>query len=298
MVGRIVVGIDGSEQSAAALDWAIARAELGRASLALVNAYSVPPAVEFYGYTPGDSPLEWFGAYGEELVAAAAAHVKEVAPGVTCTQHVQMGSTAPTIAAVATAEDMIVVGRRGLGAARSAVLGSVSNHLATHAPCPVVVIGEHNPIPTDGPVVVGVDGSEFGDVALRYALTEAALRKTSVRAVTVTDLATALIPSDSEIVARVEAHLEAEAAEIAQRSVDRASDNGHTTVPVESVIATGRPSAAILANATDAQLIVVGSHGKGFLRRLFLGSTSRGVLHGADRPVVIVDAPEVAEDQD
>jgi nucleotide-binding universal stress UspA family protein len=54
----------------------------------------------------------------------------------------------------------------------------------------------------------------------------------------------------------------------------------------------GRPAEAILRHAEDAQLIVVGTHGKGLVRRVLLGSVSRQVLNDADRPVAVVDLPE------
>ena len=54
----------------------------------------------------------------------------------------------------------------------------------------------------------------------------------------------------------------------------------------------GRAAEAILSHAGDAQLIVVGTHGKGLVRRMLLGSVSRQVLNDADRPVAVVDLPD------
>ena len=61
---------------------------------------------------------------------------------------------------------------------------------------------------------------------------------------------------------------------------------------VERVAVEGRAAEAILANAGDARLIVVGAHGKGLVRRILLGSVSRQVLNDADRPVAVVDLPD------
>ena len=70
------------------------------------------------------------------------------------------------LAAASEGADAVVVGRRGLGGAASVLLGSVSNRLTIQAECPLVVVGEGD-LPTTGPVVVGVDGTEFGTNALR-----------------------------------------------------------------------------------------------------------------------------------
>jgi nucleotide-binding universal stress UspA family protein len=63
-------------------------------------------------------------------------------------------------------------------------------------------------------------------------------------------------------------------------------------VQVEEVVVEGRAAEAILAHSEDAQLIVVGTHGKGLVRRVLLGSVSRQVLNDADRPVAVVDLPD------
>jgi len=289
MTGRIVVGIDGSPQSAGALDWAAARAALGGQELELVNAYSLPVDFNFYGYQAyaGPGPTDWLAEHSRDLLQTAAKHVEEIAPGVTCTLTSEIGPAAQLLARAAEGADAVVVGRRGLGAATSALLGSVSNRLTLEAPCPLIVVGEGD-VPITGPVVVGVDGSDFGAAALRWAVAEAVLRTTSVRAVTAFESPNVGLRSDPELTARMHAALEAEAAEVAAHAFE---DLG-TSVDVEQVTVQGRPAEAILAHATDAQLIVVGSHGKGFVRRVLLGSVSREVLHDADRPVAVVDLPD------
>jgi nucleotide-binding universal stress UspA family protein len=63
-------------------------------------------------------------------------------------------------------------------------------------------------------------------------------------------------------------------------------------VSVDKVAVEGRAAEAILGHAGDAQLIVVGTHGKGLVRRVLIGSVSRQVLNDADRPVAVVDLPD------
>jgi nucleotide-binding universal stress UspA family protein len=292
MAGRIVVGIDGSPHSAGALDWAAARAALGGQELELVNAYSLPVDFNFYGYQSyaGPEPMKWFTDHSKELLESAATHVRDVAPGVSCTLTSEFGPPAHVISAAAEGADAVVVGRRGLGATRSALLGSVSNKLTVEAACPVIVVGEGE-LPTSGPVVVGVDGSAFGAAALRFAIGEASVRTTSVRAVTAYQSPAVTLRADAELMARMQAALEAEAADVAAQALDGLATPEDRSVEVERVTVEGRPGEAILRHATDAQLIVVGSHGKGLVRRVLLGSVSREVLQDADRPVAVVDLP-------
>ena len=292
MTGRIVVGIDGSQQSGNALEWAVARARLGGEQLELLNAYSVTHALDLYGYgLTASQPADWLIEFSEQVLDAAAARVRELAPDLTCTVTSKMGHPAFMLAAASEAADAVVVGRRGLGSAASVLLGSVSNRLTIQAKCPLVVVGEGD-LPTTGPIVVGVDGSEFGTNALRYAIGEAAVRKTSVRAVTAYDVWHPAFPADPELVARMRADVEAEAVDTVTRALDEAQGTGPASASVDRVAVEGRAAEAILGHADDAQLIVVGTHGKGLVRRVLLGSVSRQVLNDADRPVAVVDLPD------
>lgn len=286
MSGRIVVGIDGSEQSGAALEWAVARARLGGERLELVNTYNLVVEMDFFGYQgmSGQS-IDWIVDLSKQLLETAAGRVAELAPELECTVSSQAGHPAPVLAAASEGATALVVGRRGMGGALSALLGSVSNRITVEASCPVVVVGEGEH-PMSGPVVVGVDGSEFGTNALRFAVAEAALRGTSVRAVAAYGVLHPAISTDEEMVARMHAELDAEAEDTIARAL------GEATVTVEKVAVEGSAAEAILDHSHDAQLIVVGTHGKGLVRRILLGSVSRAVLNDADRPVAVVDLPE------
>jgi nucleotide-binding universal stress UspA family protein len=242
MTGRIVVGIDGSPPSGSALEWAVARARLGGEQLELVNAYSLTPDLDFYGYhsLPASQPVEWFVELSGQVLDAAAARVRELAPDLTFTMTSKMGSPAAVLAAASESADVVVVGRGGLGRAASALLGSVSNRLIIEAKCPLVVVGEGE-LPATGPIVVGVDGSEFGTNALRYAIAEAAMRKTSVRAVAAYDvLLPVLRVADPELVARMRAAVEAEAASTLTGALDEAQETDPAPVSVDHVMV-GRP---------------------------------------------------------
>jgi nucleotide-binding universal stress UspA family protein len=291
MSNKIVVGIDGSTISERAVEFAADEAELHGAQLEIIYAIAVPTDVDFYGVTIAGPQIEALQHYADELLATAANTVRERHPDLVCTTNSVIGS--PTWVLINASEDAtaIVVGRRGLGAVKSAVLGSVSSRLATEASCPVFVISEDEQRPTSGPIVVGVDDSEFGTAALSFALAQAAARKTSVRAVSAYRTPALAIPIEPELMAELRQSEAAEAERIVTQALERARTDETASVEVEKVTVEDAPANAILTQAKDAQLIVVGSHGKGFVKRLLLGSVSRQVLHEADRPVAVVDLP-------
>jgi nucleotide-binding universal stress UspA family protein len=95
--------------------------------------------------------------------------------------------------------------------------------------------------------------------------------------------------ADPELLARIRADVEAEAAGNITRALHEAQGTEPASARVEHIPVEGRAAEAILSHAGDAQLIVVGTHGKG---RVLLGSVSRQVLNDSDRPVAVVDLPD------
>jgi nucleotide-binding universal stress UspA family protein len=158
----------------------------------------------------------------------------------------------------------------------------------TEAKCPVFVIGEGDERPSTGPVVVGVDDSDFGIAALAFAIAEAGRRKTTVRAVYAYRLPALAIPVEPDLIDALQTSEADQAAKVITAAVEKARTPETASVEVEQMTVEDVPVNAILEQSKDAQLIVVGSHGRGFVRRLLLGSVSRQVLHDADRPVVVV----------
>lgn len=285
----LVVGIDGSATSAKALGYAAAEAAASGLALEIVYALNLPTTVDFSGAQLPAPQVDGLQEYAEELLAGAAKWVAEHQPKLSCRTRSEVGS--PTAVLVEASRDAaaLVVGSRGLGAVEGAFLGSVSARLATEANCPVFVIGEGDPTPDDGPVVVGVDDSDFSVVAAAFALREARRRGTSVRAVMGYQVALTDMATQAELIAAMHETELAAADKILTAVMDRARSADTAEVPVETVAVDGGPSDAILAQARDAQLIVVGSHGRGLIGRLLLGSVSRRVLHDADRPVAVVN---------
>jgi nucleotide-binding universal stress UspA family protein len=144
MAGRVVVGVDGSELSAAAMRWAVEEARLRGATLVAVHAWTfVPPAAVG---EPGVIPVAAVTLMDDLEIgrAAAEALLDDAVSGVPADVEVEKlvgeGSPGEVLVEAGAGAELVVVGTRGRGALKSALLGSVSSHVIGHAPCPVVVI--------------------------------------------------------------------------------------------------------------------------------------------------------------
>lgn len=129
--GRIVVGVDGSEDSARALDWAAGEAVQRGAVLDIRTSYEP-------GYTHVTS--DEVQRTMDRIVAEAAARAAQVAPGVATTTGTHEAAPATALLEAAQGADLLVIGSRGLGGFSGLLLGSVSHKCVLHAPCSVAVI--------------------------------------------------------------------------------------------------------------------------------------------------------------
>jgi nucleotide-binding universal stress UspA family protein len=148
MAGRIVVGIDGSEESAAALRWAVEEAKLRDARVEAVHAWSYVPMT-----TAADSglvPMSWtestemIDATHDAAQRAAEQQVESVlGAGHDVAVALVQGDASDALLESAQGADLLVVGNRGRGALKEMLLGSTSGRIADHAPCPVVIVRAH-----------------------------------------------------------------------------------------------------------------------------------------------------------
>jgi nucleotide-binding universal stress UspA family protein len=151
---RIVVGLDGSAGSRAALRWAIGEARLTRSTIDVVTGY-VPtyvPAAPDFGYMPLE-PTDLVGEV-ERMQTNTVDEIVDECRGtdVTITRRVLKGRGADVVIEASADADMAIVGSRGRGGVRGLLLGSVSHHIAQHAPCPVVIVrSEHAAVSDPGP---------------------------------------------------------------------------------------------------------------------------------------------------
>ncbi|GAB7034927.1 hypothetical protein JCM4914_63880 [Streptomyces platensis subsp. malvinus] len=224
------------------------------------------------------------GAAGTEQLAEL---VRSEFPGITVTTETVPGRPAPVLLERATEASFLVLGHRGGGGFPRLPLGSVSQQVATHADCPVIVVrpGETSAAP-DNRVVVGADLGDLSAEALDVAYGEAAVRGASLELLHAT-FHPGEVPTGPSLVAPDYEALDAAALEIlrteAAKRLDRFPD-----VTVHARVERVRPATMLTEASRGAALLVVGTHGRSGLRRLMLGSVSGEVLHRAASPVLVV----------
>ncbi|GAA1002442.1 universal stress protein [Acrocarpospora pleiomorpha] len=277
----IVVGVDGSPASLAAVEWAADDAVRTRAALRIVFVLDRYP----YEITMFPNP-----DLGDQLARSAARildKAEETArarhPDIAVTTEVVEGRPAEALREQADGAAELVVGTRGMGGFAGAVVGSVSMHVAGHAPGPVVVVRRLSE-PPRGEVVVGLDGSPACRPALAYAFEQARLRDATVRALHAWQLpAHDFAPEISYDMGEIRAVQHA----LASRQLEEWREQ-YPDVKVIEDVHCAHPVQVLVDASGGADLLVVGSHGRGALGSAVLGSVSRGVLHHAHCPVAVV----------
>lgn len=144
-MGTIVVGVDGSEGSMAALRFALEEAKIRGDEVKVVNAWHVPPAAYGTGWAPAGVDFDEFRRVAEEALEQTLKEAVGPAAGVTVTPVLIEGQPADALCAEAEGAELLVVGSRGLGGFRGLLVGSVSQQCVHHAPCPVVVVPHREP---------------------------------------------------------------------------------------------------------------------------------------------------------
>jgi nucleotide-binding universal stress UspA family protein len=127
---RIVVGIDGSPSSGATLEWAANQAKLTGSNLEVLNTWEAVPI-------PSDFDPR---AEAVNQVDRVVKSVRDKFPGVSIHVHVVEGHGATTLVEASHEADLLVVGSKGQGEFAGMLLGSVSDYVAHHARCPVVIL--------------------------------------------------------------------------------------------------------------------------------------------------------------
>jgi nucleotide-binding universal stress UspA family protein len=284
--GSVVVGVDGSASGELALRWAVGEAQRTNGPLHLVHALENEVVLtDKQQFGTKETP-----ASRDPILASAMDIVRGIAPQMETTPHSVTGFAPTTLIAASKIAETVILGSQGRSALPTALLGSVSQQVAIHAQCPVVVVRE-NPDSAaaagSGRIVVGVAGSDASEPALGYAFAYAASTGSSLTAVHTwwweplegVSLGEPWIGDWTQIASQETSLISELLSGWSQK---------YPEVPVHSHVVRGDPVMELLEQAHGANLLVVGSRGRGGFIGLLLGSVSRRILKRATVPVAVV----------
>lgn len=282
----IVVGIDGSPESLAAVRWATAEAVLRRLPLTLLHV--VPPVIVSWAIEAVVSGHQVHQeAHADSVIQAARQLVQAAAPHSPPPQvrvARRHNDVVTELTDASRTADMVVIGSRGLGRVGGAMLGSVSRNLLHHAHCPVVIAkeGAVGTADRDLPILLGIDGTPASEAATAFAFDEA-----SRRAV---DLVVLHAWSDVALfpILGMDWHThEDRGREILAERLAGWQEQ-YPDVMVHRRLVCDMPARWLLDESRRSQLVVLGCRGRGGASALLLGSVSTAVAERAPTPVVVV----------
>jgi nucleotide-binding universal stress UspA family protein len=259
----IVVGVDGSSGASRALDWALSWAEAVGSPVRVLAAEAVPP-----GRT-ADSP--GLGGTAGSVIEAEQARLREAGrDGAEVETEAVVAHPVSALIAESQEAGAVVVGTRGRGAYQGNVIGSIAGAVAASAHCPTVVIppGAPERHDSEGPIVVGFDGSEASLGAARLAVSAAA--------------------AEGRAVVLIQAEIGATSPDEPLDHIAEELRTEHPDVTIE-LRATAEDAAEALTSASqDAAFVVVSSHGHRGVPGFLLGSTARALVQTAQSPVIVL----------
>jgi nucleotide-binding universal stress UspA family protein len=282
----IIVGVDYSENSRAALEWALAEASVRGDKVHVVHSLAPPSDLVLRTHEVREQHTHAHDVLVAFIEQTRALHEFDATP----TPHVAAGHAADVVRQVADdlAADMIVVGRRGLGTVYAALAGSVSRALTRSSSVPLVVVPQSDRAwQHPSRVVAGVDGSDESIQALRWAALEARLHGAQLLAV---HAATQMMPFGSIYpLQRPVAVLDSSSAErVLEDAVGKLEADLGEQVHVEQLIVSGSAGRVLRDVSYEHDLLVVGRRGRGAVSRWLLGSTSTYCVGHVTCPVVVV----------
>ncbi|GAA4061731.1 universal stress protein [Streptomyces shaanxiensis] len=288
MNGPVVVGVDGSPSSLAAVEVAAREAGLRGVGLRLVHAFGWPAA----HIPPGGRLWEPSGGGVRELIdgtlAKAERRAHETAPDVAIMREIVVGEPVMVLEIESRTASLAVVGSRGLSRFGALLLGSTAGHLAAHAACPVIVV-RGRPDPT-GPVLLAVDDSPAARGAVEFAFAEAAAHGTNLVALHAWSTRSERAydqPADPPFVTYDEDRLRDEEERVLAQALGGLRER-YPDVAVDRRLVRGRIRHTLIEASADAGLVVAGARGRGGFAGLLLGSVSQALLHHAHCPVAVV----------
>ncbi|GAA1025360.1 MULTISPECIES: universal stress protein [Amycolatopsis] len=286
----VLVGVDGSEGAAEAVRWA-ARLASGRdLGLELVHCLQLAGLLRGGELARSAELFEGIRRDGERIAAEARELALSVDASLDVCSEALTDSAPALLIARSYAARMVVLGRTGIGGFAGMLVGATTAAVVGHAGCPVAVVrGRHGDglVPQDGPVVVGVDGSACSDAVIEAAFEEAGFRQVPLLAVHAwIDVVYDSAESSARLMPQWESLQPAEERLLAQRLAGW--QEKYPDVEVRRKLVRDRPRHVLLDKSSRAQLLVVGSRGRGGFAGMLMGSTSQAMVHHASCPVLVV----------
>ncbi len=285
--GAVVAAVDGGPLSEAVVAFAAAEAGRRAAPLHLVSVVDLGTPMTPYGdiLTVDPELNDRLVEGSTSTLQAAAEQAASLDGSLSVTTASATGSPSAAIVDAAAGASCVVLGGRRTRAAERAFLGSVALAVTQHAPCPVVLVPEGGRPTGDGRIVVGVDGSDHSADALAYGVEHA--RRSGGR---VEALAVWYVEVEGGVVVTEPGSPEWTAVEDRYRTMAERTIAGAVgpDAPVDVVVRRGPAAKTLVAAAEGADLLVMGSRGRGGFRGLLLGSVSQKVLETTKTPVAIL----------
>lgn len=281
----LVVGVDGSSVSNVAVAWAARDAAMRNVPLTLVHMLSayVPtfPQIPLAG-----GVAVWQEDDARQVLEEAAKIARESVGGpIEIATELKSSPPIPTLVDLSRDAELVVLGSHGRGAVGRVLLGSVSSGVLRGAACPVAIVpGDESP--ADAPVVLGIDGSPASELATAIAFDEASRRRVPLRAVHAWSDAEVLDIGGLDWPA-----LEAQAQQILAERLAGWQER-YPDVAVQRRVVCDRPAHELVNQSKSAQLVVIGSRGRGAIAKMLLGSVSNAVVHSVHTPIIVARAAD------
>ncbi|MBL3686982.1 universal stress protein [Leucobacter zeae] len=281
MSEKYLIGVDGSEQSRVALAWGLARATARGASVQLVHVADDSFLSESVAF------LSEAQRASEQMLEAETAYARSLGFAGPLEGVAVVGHPIAELEEASKRADLVILGAHGGSRFAGSFFGTRAVKVAAAAHCPVAVIPKSASEPGTG-VVVGIDGSDASRRAIAYAAEEASRRE--VPLVAVYAWMPPLTPGLEYLWSEELVESQRTAAEEAIAIGTAGLASRYPDLEVRREILQSPPVAALVQAAEGAELLVVGSRGRGGISRLLLGSVSHGVLQALPCPVIVTRA--------
>jgi nucleotide-binding universal stress UspA family protein len=282
----ILVGVDGSRESAAAVRWAAREAQLFGVPLTLMCVVT-PVSVSW----PVGPLQETISEFERQNAEQALKYAREEALSISAAgtpidvrAELQRGPTLPALIDASKEAQMTIVGSRGMGTLKRLVMGSVSTGLIHHAHGPITVVHSRSgELPdTNLPILLGIDGSPASEAATAVAFEEAARRGVVLLAAHVWSVGYG-VPLEGADLRGYEQQAEETLAERLAGWQER-----YPEVDVRRHVEFDEPAHWLVRKSRTTQLVVLGSHGRGGFTGMLLGSISSAVAQSVSVPLTVV----------